>query len=97
MKFSATGDEVMKRLKGVMTLLSQLANVVLLGGHPDETISGRAYRRGVLCEDPAWAKARERIDWIFVWEKNHCRKSHLRDVDFALMILALRSKAERDE
>lgn len=72
------------------TLISQAANALLLGGHVDETVSGRAYRQGVLQSPPSprWARARRIIDRLFWFDPDHCRKSHEADIAFARAILA---------
>jgi hypothetical protein len=74
---------VTDRLGKLFVLLSQLLNVLLLNGSPDETISGRCYRQGVLLGDKRWKKARNVINVIFFWQDDHCRISHQKDVDFA--------------
>lgn len=53
--------------------LSQLANVLLLGGQANESISGRAYRSG-------WVMTTALIDRLIWWEREHCRRSHEADV-----------------
>lgn len=64
------------------TLASQIVNVLWFDGNEDETVSGRAYREGVLNNNPEWLARRDRIDaqW-FKWfgEPNHCEKSHMID------------------
>ena len=48
---------------------SQLANVIFLGGHPNESISGRSYRQD-------WWTER----WIdFVFGKGHCKAAYDQD------------------
>lgn len=54
--------------------LSQLANVLLINGDANESVSGRAHREG-------WAKAERLIDTLFSpWELQHCRIAYLMDV-----------------
>ncbi len=54
--------------------LSQLANVLLIDGDANESISGRAHREG-------WTKTERLIDVIFApWELQHCRIAYLMDV-----------------
>ena len=54
--------------------LSQLANVLLLNGDANESISGRAHRQG-------WTTTERLIDAIFApWELQHCRIAYLMDV-----------------
>jgi hypothetical protein len=76
------------RLVRLCTIASQIGNVVLFDGSPDETISGRSWREGVLGGDPVWTRRAALIDRLFR-DPNHCRKSHLLDVAFARLILAL--------
>lgn len=77
------------RLLRLAALGSQLLNVLLLNGSPDETISGRAYRRGVLMGSDRWARVQRGIDRVFFFQREHCRASHSRDVAFARGIMAL--------
>jgi hypothetical protein len=63
------------------TLCSQAFNALVLGGSPDESVSGRAHREGWRLE---WW-----IDRLFFWEPHHCRRAHESDVAFAKMILGL--------
>lgn len=80
---------MIERLQNVAVLISQLVNVIVFGGLPDETVSGRSYREGVLGGCPIWARRRRVIDAVFFWDPGHCRRSHERDLAFARMILAL--------
>lgn len=65
--------------------LSQLVNVALLNGHPDECLSGRAYRTQTM-----WAILL--IDTLFFWDPLHCERSYLNDVSNAGHILARHKK-----
>lgn len=65
----------MKYLIKVGDALSQLANVVFLNGHPNESLSGRAYRTG-----SKWQKV---IDTVLWFDKDHCKNSHLNDIAYA--------------
>jgi hypothetical protein len=76
------------RIERILTLVSQFGNVVLFDGHPDETISGRAYRQGHLLGDPVWRDRMHCINRRFR-DPDHCRDSHQLDIDFASEILAL--------
>ena len=58
--------------------LSQLANVTFLPNIDDttanESISGRAYRKG-------WKRTEKAINWLFfLVESDHCKKSHEADI-----------------
>lgn len=80
----------MRRLHGLAVLASQAINVILFDGMPDETVSGRCYRDGVLGGCPRWARRRRIIDAVFFWDTDHCRRSHENDVSFARLILQAR-------
>lgn len=81
---------VASRLSRLAALASQTANVILFNGSADETISGRAWREGELGGDPVWHRRRlliDRLFWTLLRQPDHCRGSHRRDVEFALLIL----------
>lgn len=63
-------------IKRVGTSLSQLINTILLNGDPDESVSSRAYRKGILGGDGKWLVAVKIIDTLFFLESSHCRASH---------------------
>lgn len=71
------------------TLGSQLLNVWLFDGVPDETISGRSYREGELGGDPIWAKRAAAINRRS-GNPNHCKSSHEMDLAFAKSILGIK-------
>jgi hypothetical protein len=77
------------RLCRLATLASQTLNVLLFDGNPDESVSARAYRKGVVEGDPVWARARRWIDRVFWWEPDHCHKAHQHDLDAARALLGL--------
>jgi hypothetical protein len=54
---------------------SQLANVILLNGHPNESLSGRAWRTRSI-----WYKV---IDLILWFDKDHCQMAYLNDTLYA--------------
>ncbi|NGR07853.1 hypothetical protein G5B41_09795 [bacterium SGD-2] len=69
------------RLIKIGDALSQLLNVTLLPRHREttanESISGRAHRMG-------WRRLERFIDTVFLpWERDHCRRSHEKDVQRA--------------
>ncbi|UYV20958.1 hypothetical protein K1Y77_17215 (plasmid) [Halomonas qaidamensis] len=68
---------------------SQLVNVIAFDGSPDETVSGRAYRQGVLQGCAKWERRRRWINRAFWWQTDHCRGSHLQDLRMARAITAL--------
>lgn len=70
-------------LARVAAYVSQGINVALLAGSPDETVSGRAYRQGVLQGHSGWNHARGVVNALIFWEEDHCLKSHQQDVKAA--------------
>lgn len=70
----------MKWLVKVGDAFSQLCNVVFLNGHPNESLSGRAYRTNSV-----WKKV---IDLLLWFDKDHCRQAFLNDVQYARQIIA---------
>ena len=71
----------MKYLIKIGDALSQLANVVLLNGNPNESLSGRAWRT-----QSKWYKV---IDALFFFDKDHCQKSHENDIAYAKKLLGI--------
>lgn len=72
----------LNRLDHLLNILTQCGNVLLLGGHSNESISGRCYREG-------WTTAMKVIDAIFFWQPQHCEKAYLRDLEWAQQIVQL--------
>lgn len=64
----------------VFNAWSQLGNAVL-GGEPNESISGRAHRRG-------WG-VRHAINLAFWWQVDHCASAHLNERTACWAYLAL--------
>jgi hypothetical protein len=64
----------MKYLIRLADALSQLANTVI-GGHPNESLSGRAYRTRSV-----WMFV---IDTLFWFDVDHCKHAYLNDVRYA--------------
>lgn len=58
--------------KRTLIAIDQLFNAIL-GGWPDETLSSRCYRwdRGGVRTWP-----RKFVDWLFFWQKAHCKSSY---------------------
>ena len=77
----------MSYLTRVAAWLSQGVNCALLNGSPDQTVSARAY---VNRSDPVWGSTYHTINVIFFWQEDHCRDSHLADVNFAREVLETR-------
>ncbi len=69
----------MIRLIRLGDAISQLLNVLLFNGHPNESISGRCYRT-----NSKWYKV---IDTILWFDKEHCRTAYLNDVDYARQLI----------
>lgn len=63
----------------VLIALDQLANA-LIGGHADETLSARAHRMRVK-RQPYWGWLAGFIDALFFWDKNHCFKAHMAELE----------------
>ena len=69
------------QISRIGSMISQSINTVFLFGHPDMSISSRAFI--------ANGKAKKIIDNIFFFHKNHCEKSFLVDVEFAKEIIKI--------
>lgn len=63
-------------IKRVWSAFSQMLNVVFLFGHPNESISGRSHRE-------PWPRAKRVINWMFWWQKDHCRSAYMTDITWA--------------
>lgn len=67
------------RLVKIGDALSQLLNVALFPKHKDtdanESVSGRAYRKG-------WG-IRHVINLLFFWQEDHCRSAYFNDLERA--------------
>lgn len=59
----------------VWSAFSQLLNVVFLFGHPNESVSGRAYREQWFAE--------RLINAMFFWQSRHCRGAYNEDRMYA--------------
>lgn len=66
----------MARVTRIAAALSELCNAII-GGHNNETLSGRAYRR--RNKSKRGALAYKWINRVFFWQKDHCFQSHLDD------------------
>lgn len=62
-------------LRNILISIDQLVNT-LLAGHPDETLSSRAYR-AEQSGQRYWGWTRRFIDLLFFWEQEHCKNAHL--------------------
>lgn len=54
---------------------SQWLNVVLLFGHPNESISGRSYRENWM--------VKKFINAMFFWQVDHCKSAYFNDLKWA--------------
>ncbi len=61
-----------KYLMRVVIALDQLVNSIL-GGYPNETLSGRAWRKGIYQGLHGWILVQRFIDLIFFLQPNHCQ------------------------
>lgn len=77
------------RLLRLLALGSQFLNVVIFNGSPDETVSGRSYRQGVLQGCAKWSRQRQWINKVFFWDEDHCKKSHEQDRRMAEALMRL--------
>lgn len=69
----------MARMTRIFAALSELTNAAI-GGHNNETLSGRAYRTK--------SKYVPIINSIFFWQVNHCKTSHEDDIEWAKEFLS---------
>lgn len=65
---------MMRWCRQVLIACDQLGNTVL-GGWADETLSARAYRRGL--ENRAWRRVQACIDAVFFWDREKIGKSDM--------------------
>jgi len=84
MRYLARLGQNRSRLSRLASVGSQFLNVLIFNGHPSESISGKAYRLGVIEGWPWQYKAMKLIDLLFFWENQHCKRAHLLDVAMAL-------------
>jgi len=63
-------------LFSIWSATSQWLNVVLLLGHPNESISGRCYRE-------PWPKLMWLVNKAFFWQVNHCKSAYTTDLKWA--------------
>jgi hypothetical protein len=66
----------MSYLPAIWSACSQLANVVLLNGHPNESISGR-------CHGAPWPRIKRIVNALFWWQVDHCKSAYSNDVKWA--------------
>jgi hypothetical protein len=65
-----------KYLSGIWSASSQWFNVVVLFGHPNESISGRCYRE-------PWPRLMSLINKMFFWQVNPCKSAYTNDLKWA--------------
>lgn len=80
-------NKVYKYLGSVAISVSQMANAVILFGDPDETISGRSYRRGVLDGNIVWKGLSIVINCIFFLQEDHVKESYVFDIKRARRVV----------
>jgi hypothetical protein len=64
-----------KYITSIWSVSSQFVNVLLLLGHPNESISGRAHRE-------SW-EAKKYINKMFFWQVDHCKSAYTNDLKWA--------------
>lgn len=84
----------LRHLYNIGLALSQFGNA-LIGGDPDESISGRS-GKGRQAGSPFWTVAATVIDWAWLvlslgYERDHCARSIERDEGAAMAIILGRS------
>lgn len=70
-------------LVDLAVVTSQAGNALILRGSPDETISARCHRKQHL---PRWRTARQVINAVYFWQKDHCAASYADDVERAKLV-----------
>jgi prepilin-type processing-associated H-X9-DG protein len=78
----------MAYIKSLWSACSQLANVAFLGGHANESISGRAHRE-------PWPRAKRVINALFFWQVDHCKSAYMNDVKWAKAYAEQHDRASR--
>jgi hypothetical protein len=76
-------------LLNISVLFSQTVNAVLLFGHPDQTVSARAYAHH---DKPVWGRAYRVFNAVFFWQIDHCKESHNADIRRARDLIYFESK-----
>jgi hypothetical protein len=77
-------------LGNIWSAISQLLNVVLLLGQPNESISGRCYRQ-------SWLLPMRVINAVLFWQPNHCRGAYSTDRLQAIETAKLPERVMRSE
>lgn len=76
-----TERNYLNRLAGV---ISRFFNVLLLNGHPAESISGRCWRMRLQNPDSRWWWRLCRfVDTLFFWELDHCMAAYIDDIRYS--------------
>jgi hypothetical protein len=83
-------------LQNIAVWLSQTAHVLLFPrtGNPDLTISARAHIEAEVYGHPRWTRARDIINLMFFWQRDHCALSFAVDVRHAERVTAYRARLE---
>lgn len=66
----------------VGSALSQVVNA-LIGGNPNESLSGRAYR----LKDKGWGWLYKTLNTIFFFQEDHCQMAYEKDIEDAGRVL----------
>ena len=79
---------MIRYLQNIAILASQAAHTLLFPrtGNPDLTISARAHIETWVYGSPRWKIARNVINAIFFWQKDHCAGSFSQDVEHAMEV-----------
>ena len=78
---------LLNRLIRIGDALSQLLNVVFLNGHPNESLSGRAWRTKSV-----WYLI---IDTILFFDKEHCLNAYTNDIKYAKDLLSCKCDLQK--
>lgn len=80
---------IIKQFVRIAAWLSQGINVLLLGGHQDQTLSARLF---INRNKKYWRIGHKVVNIIFFWEDDHCYKSHMKDIEWARELLIYHKK-----
>ena len=82
---------MMTQLLNIAFAVDQLFNTLLFGV-PDETLSSRAYRCGVMIERPKmrWRGVRLLIDSIFFFQSKHCFRAYQSEIERKHFVKSMR-------
>ena len=83
-------------LKRILVSIDQFANVLFFAGYEDEQMSSAAYR--LARDDKYWYSAIPMIviNFLFFWERGHCRNSYMYELDRLDFHISMRVDDGRD-